>query len=66
MSDSETVVIVTDLGGTYRFSYTGQLLGSKLVPRGICTDALSHILVCDQITKTVLMIDRDGHFLSSL
>lgn len=66
VSDSETVVIVTDRGGTHRFSYTGHPLGSKLMPRGICTDALSHILVCDQITDTVQMIDRDGHFLSFL
>lgn len=63
VSDSETDVIVTDRGGTHRFSYTGHPLGSKLMPRGICTDALSHILVCDQITDTVQMIDRDGHFL---
>lgn len=63
VSDSETVVIVTDRGGTHRFFYTGHPLGSKLMPRGICTDALSHILVCDQITETVQIIDIDGHFL---
>nr|XP_034309971.1 uncharacterized protein LOC105327789 [Crassostrea gigas] len=59
-------VVVTDRGGRYRFSYTGHQSGSGLYPCGICTDALSHILVCDDITNTVQMLDKDGHFLSHL
>ncbi|XP_065929641.1 uncharacterized protein [Magallana gigas] len=58
-------VVVTERGGRHRFSYTGPL-GSGLDPRGICTDALSHILVCDDITDTVQMLDKDGQFLSHL
>eukprot|EP00105_Crassostrea_gigas_P036848 XP_019920996.1 PREDICTED: uncharacterized protein LOC109618161 [Crassostrea gigas] len=65
VSDVDAVV-VTDRGGRHRFSYTGPPSGSGLVPRGICTDPLSHILVCDNITKTVQMLDRDGQFLSHL
>ncbi|XP_034319617.2 uncharacterized protein [Magallana gigas] len=65
VSDSGAVV-VTKLGGRHRFSYTGHPSGSGLQPGGICTDALSHILVCDYRTKTVQMIDRDGQFLSHL
>ncbi|XP_061187271.1 uncharacterized protein LOC133195444 [Saccostrea echinata] len=57
-------VVVTDQGGRHRFSYTGPPSGSGLEPRGICTDALSHILVCDPNTHTVQMIDKDGQFLS--
>ncbi|XP_061186285.1 uncharacterized protein LOC133194323 [Saccostrea echinata] len=57
-------VVVTDDGGRYRFSYTGPPSGSRLVPRGICTDTMSHILVCDRNTKSVHMIDKDGQFLS--
>nr|XP_034309446.1 uncharacterized protein LOC117683740 [Crassostrea gigas] len=53
-------------GGRHRFSYTGRPSGSGLIPRGICTDALSHILVCDIRTKTVQMLDKDGQFLSHL
>ncbi|XP_065929521.1 uncharacterized protein [Magallana gigas] len=53
-------------GGRHRFSYTGRPSGSGLNPRGICTDALSHILVWDDITKTVQMLDKDGQFLSHL
>ncbi|XP_061167213.1 uncharacterized protein LOC133176057 [Saccostrea echinata] len=57
-------VVVTECGGRYRFSYTGPPSRSELYPQGMCTDALSHILVCDGITDTVQMINRDGHFLS--
>ncbi|XP_065931750.1 uncharacterized protein [Magallana gigas] len=59
-------VVVTELGGRHRFSYTRHPSGSVLEPRGICTDALSHILVCDDRTNTVQMLDRDGQFLSHL
>ncbi|XP_065932120.1 uncharacterized protein [Magallana gigas] len=59
-------VVVTERGGRHRFSYTGHPSGSGLRPRGICTDALSHILVCDRWTKTVQMINKDGQFLSHL
>uniref|UniRef100_K1QNS7 Tripartite motif-containing protein 2 n=1 Tax=Magallana gigas TaxID=29159 RepID=K1QNS7_MAGGI len=59
-------VVVTERGGRHRFSYTGHPSGSELEPYGICTDALSHILVCDDTTKTVQMLDGDGQFLSHL
>eukprot|EP00105_Crassostrea_gigas_P046178 XP_019930326.1 PREDICTED: RING finger protein nhl-1 [Crassostrea gigas] len=59
-------VVVTERGGRHRFSYTGHPSGSELQPWGICTDALSHILVCDGATNTVQMLDKDGQFLSHL
>ncbi|XP_052681748.1 uncharacterized protein LOC128162550 [Crassostrea angulata] len=59
-------VVVTEHGGRHRFTYTGPPSGSGLRPRGICTDALSHILVCDGITKTVQMLDKNGQFLSHI
>eukprot|EP00105_Crassostrea_gigas_P044600 XP_019928748.1 PREDICTED: uncharacterized protein LOC105342883 [Crassostrea gigas] len=59
-------VVVTERGGRHCFSYRGCPSGSGLRPRGICTDALSHILVCDGRTKTVQMLDKDGQFLSHL
>nr|XP_034322006.1 uncharacterized protein LOC109617549 [Crassostrea gigas] len=62
----ETALVVTERGGRYRFSYTGHPIGSWLLPRGICTDALSHILVCVDKTKPVQMIDRDGQFMPIL
>ncbi|XP_062593389.1 uncharacterized protein LOC134254868 [Saccostrea cucullata] len=57
-------VVVTDRVGRHRFTYTGPPSGSGLNPRGICTDAQSHILLCDYCTKAVQMIDKDGRFLS--
>ncbi|XP_065932341.1 uncharacterized protein [Magallana gigas] len=66
VSDLSGAVVVTERGGRHRFSYTGHPSGSRLYPRGICTDALSHILVCDNRTKTVQMINKDGQFLSHL
>ncbi|XP_061165885.1 uncharacterized protein LOC133174804 [Saccostrea echinata] len=59
-------VIVTDQHGRRRFSYTGPPSGSPLSPRGICTDAFLHIIVCDSNTRTMQMIDKNGHFLEWL
>nr|XP_034309984.1 uncharacterized protein LOC105346123 [Crassostrea gigas] len=59
-------VVVTERGGRHRFSYTGPPSRSGLLPHGICTDALSHILMCDDGTKTVHMLNKDGQFLSHL
>ncbi|XP_061171111.1 uncharacterized protein LOC133180656 [Saccostrea echinata] len=64
VSDFNRGLVVTNCGGRYRFSYTGPPTGSILKPRGVCTDALLHILVCDESTDTVQMIDKDGCFLS--
>ena len=63
VSDYCRGVVVTDHEGKYRFSYTETPFGSRLLPRGICTDALSHILVCDWYTETVLILDERGDFL---
>lgn len=62
--DWSGAVVVTNRGGVHRFTYTGHPAGSELRPHGICTDALSRILVCDAISESVQMLDRDGHFLS--
>ncbi|XP_052694537.1 uncharacterized protein LOC128172868 [Crassostrea angulata] len=66
VSNSFSAVVVTERGGRHRFSYTGHISGSRLEPWGICTDALSHILVCDLKTLTVQMLNKDGQFLSHL
>lgn len=62
--NSAVVVIMPE--GKRRFSYTGPPLGSGFRPCGICTDELSHILVCDAYTKSVQMITECGQFLSYL
>nr|XP_022288143.1 uncharacterized protein LOC111100487 [Crassostrea virginica]XP_022288144.1 uncharacterized protein LOC111100487 [Crassostrea virginica] len=61
---SRYAVVVTSGEGVHRFSYTGPPSGSRLLPAGICTDVMSHILVSDYFTSTVQMLDRDGQFLS--
>ncbi|XP_062611588.1 uncharacterized protein LOC134273411 [Saccostrea cucullata] len=67
VSDSSRyAVVVTDRDGNYRFSYTGPPSGSGLYPCGICTDALSHILLCDWRTRSVQMLDSDGHYLTEI
>ncbi|XP_065938124.1 uncharacterized protein [Magallana gigas] len=63
VSDYNAVVVVDNLG-QYRFSYTGQ--GSEFIPYGICTDVLGHILVCDDFSGKVHLLDKDGQFLSLL
>ncbi|XP_011430215.3 tripartite motif-containing protein 5-like [Magallana gigas] len=57
-------VVVVDKSGQHRFSYTGP--GSGIRPHGICTDVLGHILVCDENSETVDLLDQDGQFLSLL
>lgn len=59
-------VVVTESGGRHRFSYTGHPAGLGIDPLGVCTDALSHILICDSKSKTIHMVDRNGQFLSHL
>ncbi|XP_011446232.3 E3 ubiquitin-protein ligase TRIM71-like [Magallana gigas] len=57
-------VVVVKKSGQHRFSYTGQ--GSEFYPRGVCTDRLGHILMCDIYSNTVHLLDQDGQFLCLL
>lgn len=66
VSDLQQGVLVTDHRGRHRFTYKGPPSGPDLGPRGICTDALSNILVCDYKNNTVHIIDQNGQFLSYL
>lgn len=66
LRDEYGAIVVTKWEGKRCFSYTGHPSKSGLKPRGICTDALSRILVCDQRTDTVQILDKDGQFLLHL
>ncbi|XP_052696269.1 uncharacterized protein LOC128174883 [Crassostrea angulata] len=66
VSDYESAVVVTERGGRHRFSYTGHPPGSNLGPLGICTDAMSHILVCCKVTETIHILDKNGKYLFHL
>nr|XP_022311465.1 uncharacterized protein LOC111116762 [Crassostrea virginica]XP_022311466.1 uncharacterized protein LOC111116762 [Crassostrea virginica]XP_022311467.1 uncharacterized protein LOC111116762 [Crassostrea virginica] len=59
-------VLGTSREGIHRFSYAGPPSGSGIWPRGICSDALSHILVCDPDSRAVHMLNQDGEFLKFL
>nr|XP_022341563.1 uncharacterized protein LOC111135625 [Crassostrea virginica] len=59
---NKKAVVVVNKSGQHRFSYTGR--GSVFGPFGICTDVLGHILVCDDASNTVHLLDQDGGFLS--
>ena len=52
-------VLGTSREGIHRFSYAGPPSGSGIRPQGICTDALSHILVCDPEFRAVHMLNQD-------
>lgn len=66
VSNWPNAVVVVNRSGKHRFSYTGHLSESQLRPRGVCTDAMSHILVCDERTNTVHIVSKDGQFLSKM
>lgn len=57
-------VVAKDRSGKHRFYYTGTK--SEFRPRGICTDALSHILVCDDATRSIHMLHRDGKLITRI
>ncbi|XP_062584062.1 tripartite motif-containing protein 2-like [Saccostrea cucullata] len=59
---NKEAVVVVNKSGQHRFSYIGQ--GSVFCPYGICTDVLGHILVCDEISNSVHLLDQNGQFLS--
>jgi streptogramin lyase len=61
---NKEAVVVVNKSGQHRFSYAGQEPGFS--PFGICTDVLGHILVCDNHSNTVHLLDQDGQFLSRL
>lgn len=66
VSDSVSALIVTDFKGVHRFTYTGNLPGSEQRLWGICTDELLNILMCDERSKAIHVIDKDGQFLMYL
>lgn len=69
VSDSNLAgaVVVTDYKdykGRHRFTYAKH--PPKFFPLEICTDAMSHILLCDGVTRSINILNKDGQFLSHL
>nr|XP_022304747.1 uncharacterized protein LOC111111870 [Crassostrea virginica] len=63
VSDYWHGVVVTDYEGKHLFTYKDTPFGSRLLPRGICTDTLSNIFVCDCYTETIQILNKEGNFL---
>lgn len=59
-------VVVTDREGKHRFTYPKHPQEFTFRPLGICTDAMSHILVCDSFPGSIHILHKDGQFLSLL
>uniref|UniRef100_A0A8W8J2A0 B box-type domain-containing protein n=1 Tax=Magallana gigas TaxID=29159 RepID=A0A8W8J2A0_MAGGI len=57
----KNVVVVVNKSGQHIFSYKDQW---SIVPFGICTDIIGHILVCDGNNSKVDIRDLDGQLLS--
>ncbi|XP_062604329.1 uncharacterized protein LOC134266110 [Saccostrea cucullata] len=60
-------VVVVNLAGKLRFSYTGLTPAPKykpFSPRGITTNIHNHILISDVNNDCVHIIDQDGEFIS--
>lgn len=64
VSDYYLGVVVTDSRGRHRISYRGLPSWRQFIPRGICTDTNSNILVSDAGLDIVHMIDKDSQILS--
>lgn len=64
--DDKGYDVINDCKGKHPFLYTRHPSESELWPRGICTDPLANILVCDIRSNSVHMIDKNGKFLSHL
>lgn len=57
-SEESSAIVVTERRGRHRFTYRGHPPGSRIVSRGLCIDALSYIIFCDNKTITKAMPRR--------
>ena len=64
--ENRGTVVVTDSKGNYRFTFKGNPKEPGFKPGGIVFDGLSNILVCDENSNTVLLLDKDGNFKKSI
>lgn len=65
LDQEKKAVVVVIASGQLRFSYKGDQK-SEFSPGGLCTDILSHTLVCDKMNSAVQLLDEDSRFLSLL
>lgn len=60
-------VVLINKSGEYRNSYKSQYPNvTKFAPRGVCTDVHGHIMVADNSSDSIHLLDQDLHFLTKL
>lgn len=66
--EQRKTIVAVDRIGRHRFNYRGNHSLPEFNPRGICTDAFGHILVCNHSyhDPSVHLLDENGQFLTSL
>lgn len=66
--EQRKTIVAVDRIGQHRFNYGGNHSLPEFNPRGICTDAFGHILVCNHSyhDPSVHLLDENGQFLTSL
>lgn len=66
--EQRKTIVAVDRIGRHRFNYRGNHSLPEFYPRGICTDAFGHILVCNHSyhDPSVHLLDENGQFLTSL
>lgn len=64
--DAHGSVVATNSDGKHRFSFRGHPSESEFRPGGICVDGLGNVLVCDEHSNAIQMIDKDGRFQRNL
>lgn len=66
--EQRKAIIVVDRIGQHRFNYRGNHSSPGFNPRGVCTNVLGHILVCNLSyhDHSVHILDQNGYFLATL
>lgn len=61
-------IVVVDKQGRHRFNYKGNNSSEVFYPRGICTDVIGNILVCNHSyhDPSVYLLDENGQYLRTL
>lgn len=66
--EQRKAIVVVNKIGRHLFNYRGNHSLPEFNPRGVCTDAFGHILVCNHSyhDPSVHLLDENGHLLMSL
>lgn len=59
-------VVLIRSNGDHKFTYqgAGSSISKPFLPRGLCTNALGHILIADENNRVIHILNKEGGFLS--